>query len=56
MPGATAIAVFALIWLLGCAVVIWLVWRAARGDQRAQRDAERAETPAHPVSRDDEAA
>src|SRR5262245_27524920 len=37
-------------WLLGVAVALWLVWRAARKDQVEQERAEAAETPKDPVS------
>ena len=53
-PWVTAILTMA--WLLGVALVFWLVWHAARPDETEQERAEAAETPEHPVSHDDRAA
>jgi threonine/homoserine/homoserine lactone efflux protein len=46
-----AYAVLAVLWIAGCAALVWLVWRAARQDMAAQQ---RAEEP--PAKSDDRAA
>jgi hypothetical protein len=56
MPEPWVVATLGLAWLVGVALVVWLVWRAARDDRAEQQRADDAETAEHPASHDDRAA
>jgi hypothetical protein len=55
MLTAGLFTVIAVLWLSACALVVWLIWRAARRDS-GTREAAPAETAGRRPRRDDQAA
>jgi hypothetical protein len=56
MLTAGLFAVIAAVWLVACALVVWLIWTAARRDSGTPGQVTAPEKAEHPVTREDRAA